>query len=662
MTKSETLWYPPQTNFTHSRMAEFAKKVEHNHGFDWQSDSERLWQWSVEHRETFWRMIWEEFLVIGSAGDPTLFEGKTMLDDQFFPNGQLNFAENLLADADSSPAIIALREDGQRCVRSRTELADEVMRFAQFLRDRGVGPHDVVAAYMPNTSETVIAMLGAAAIGACFSSCSIDFGTQAVVDRLSQVKPKVFVAASSYQYAGKAIDRTESVKQILASLPTVQELILVPYNVDDPMPASMPESVRVSRWQDAVRGEPLTYFEKFPFAHPLYILFSSGTTGLPKPIMHGAGGTLLQHLKEHALHCDIRAGDRVFYFTTCGWMMWNWLVSVLAQRATIVLYEGNPAYPNSDRLWRIAQDERLSLMGISAKYIDAQRKSGLNISEQFSLSHLRMVCSTGSPLSEDGFKFIYEKVKSDVHLASISGGTDIVSCFALASPVKPVFAGALQMRGLGMNVAIWSDDGLPVVDQPGELVCDRSFPSMPIGFMNDPQRERYHSAYFEHFPDVWRHGDWAQLTSSGELVIHGRSDATLNPGGVRIGTAELYRIVEHFDIIKESLAVGHTVKDDDYIVLFVIMAEGISLTPEHCQALRNAIRAQASPRHVPTVIYPVKDFPRTRSGKISELAVRHVLQGRQTNNQNSLSNPEVLDVFASIKDEITAHISVNQKL
>jgi acetoacetyl-CoA synthetase len=508
----------------------------------------------------------------------------------------------------------------------------------------GVRPGDRVAAYMPNLPETVVAVLGSAAVGAVWSSCSPDFGVQGVLDRFGQIEPRVLVAADGYFFAGKQFDVTPRLAEILRALPSVEQTVIVPYagTVDQ---AVVPRSRSWAEWLASAQTASLE-FEQLPFNHPLYILYSSGTTGVPKCIVHGAGGTLIQHLKEHQLHCDIRPGDRVFYFTTCGWMMWNWLISALASQATLLLYDGSPFYPDGNALFDFADDTGMTLFGTSAKFIDAVNKAGLTPGRTHRLETVRTMTSTGSPLAPESFDFVYSRIKRDIHLASFSGGTDIVSCFVEGVPTKPVWRGEIQARGLGMSVDVFDERGRPLpINQQGELVCTRPFPSMPLGFWNDPDGTKYHAAYFEKYPGVWRHGDYAALTEHNGVVIYGRSDAVLNPGGVRIGTAEIYRQVEQIDDVMESLVIGQRWENDERIVLFVRLKDGLTLTSALEDQIRRRIRENASPRHVPARIVQVTEIPRTKSGKIVELAVREVVHGREIQNKDALANPEALDQF-----------------
>ena len=643
---SRLLWSPSETAATDTQIAEFAARLRDREGFDWQGDYHRLWQHSIDHREAFWSHLWDWHGIIGSKGDTILADPDKMTGGQFFPAGSLNYAENMLADADDTPAIIAHAEGQPRRQLSRRELAAQVKSLAGWLRDRGVVAGDRVAAYTPNTPEAIITMLAAASIGAIFSSCSSDFGLGGVKDRFGQIAPKILMAADGYLYNGKPIDRMPIIRDLLANLPSVEAVLICPFLEQAPALDGLEHAVLFDM---ALAAEPISDYSPMPFNHPLYIMYSSGTTGAPKCITHGAGGTLMQHIKEHRLQCDSRAGDKVFYFTTCGWMMWNWLVSAIAIKATVVLYEGSPFHPGPERLWQMAAKEKLNLFGTSAKYIDAVRKSGYRPADNVDLSPLQQICSTGSPLTSDGFDFVYEAIKPDVQLASISGGTDLISCFVLGCPNLPVHAGEIQARGLGMAVDIWDEDGRSVTGEQGELVCTSAFPSMPVGFWNDADGSRYRAAYFEHYPGIWRHGDWATLTEHGGIIIHGRSDATLNPGGVRIGTAEIYRQVEAFDDVLEALVIGQNVivdgASDVRVVLFVRMAAGAKLDDELKAAIAGAIRKGATPRHVPAFILEVADIPRTRSGKITELAVRDVVEGRSVKNTEALANPEALEYF-----------------
>jgi acetoacetyl-CoA synthetase len=572
---------------------------------------------------------------------------------RWFDGASLSFAENLLARADPAGiAIVSLDERGERIALGWAELRRQVGCLEAALAALGVGPGDRVAGFVPNCAPAVIAMLASAGRGAIWSGCSPDFGKRAVLERFGQIEPKVLFAADGYVYAGKRISSLETVAEVAAAIPSLEAVIVQGRLEAQPDLDALrtavrgrTRAVRVLRFEDLTAGSAAPSGTAFPFGHPLYILYSSGTTGAPKCIVHGAGGTLLQHRKEHVLHCDIGSGDVVFYYTTCGWMMWHWLVSALASRATIVLYEGAPLHPDAGVLWNIAERERVNVFGTSAKYLTALEKSGYAPREHAHLDALRTILSTGSPLAPASFDFVYRDIKRDVQLASIAGGTDLISCFALGNPLLPVYRGELQCRGLGMKVEIFDERGHSVRGQKGELVCTAPFPSMPVGFWNDPGGRKYHAAYFERFPNVWHHGDYAELTERGGLVIYGRSDAVLNPGGVRIGTAEIYRVVEQLPEIAESIVVGQDWQNDTRVILFVRLQPGCALDAALERRIRDAVRAKASPKHVPAKILAVPDIPRTMNGKIVELAVREVIHGRPVANRDALANPEALDYF-----------------
>ncbi len=638
----EPLWKPSAERVAHAQLTQFIKAVSgvlapNIHGWD------ELWRWSVEHPEHFWPAVWK-FCGIKSSRrwDTVLERPDAMPGAKWFTGARLNFAENLLRHDDSRPALVWRGEDGRRRVHTHAELHREVARLAGAMRALGVGPGDRVAGFLPNCPEAVIAMLASASLGATWSSCSPDFGIQGVLDRFGQIRPRVLFTADGYLYSGKRIDSKERMRGVLQRLEGVERVVLVPFLDSNPDVSTLPGAVA---WDDFLSAATTLEYAQLPFDHPLYILYSSGTTGVPKCIVHGAGGTLLQHLKEHRLHTDIGPGDVVFYFTTCGWMMWNWLVSGLATGATLVLYDGNPLHPGPGALWDMAEEEGVTVFGTSAKYLAAVEKAGYAPGEHHRLDKLRAILSTGSPLMPASFDFVYRSIKQDVQLASISGGTDIVSCFALGCPILPVHRGELQCRGLGMAVEIFDDAGRAQTDEPGELVCTRPFPSMPVGFWNDPDGAKYRAAYFERFAGVWHHGDWARLTPHGGLIIYGRSDAVLNPGGVRIGTAEIYRQVEKLDEIVEALAIGQDWGDDQRIVLFVRLRDGVALDEALQAKIRKTIRDNTTPRHVPAKILEVRDIPRTLSGKIVELAVRNVVHGRPVKNTDALANPAALEEF-----------------
>jgi acetoacetyl-CoA synthetase len=608
-----------------------------------------LYEWSIREPTAFWTSVWEFCGVVGERGRETLVDGERMPGARWFPDAKLNYAENLLQRSDDEPAILFAREDGHRRELSFRELRDEVARLQAAFRAEGLQPGDRVAAILPNIPEAVAGLLAVASLGGTWSSCSPDFGAPGVLDRFGQIEPKFLLAADGYPYKGKRFEGLEKLAAIQAELPTVERTVVVPYVQESPQFGGLRNAVS---WRDFAGSGPAPEpeFPRFPFDQPLYILFSSGTTGKPKCIVHGAGGALLQHLKEHQLHSNVGPGERLFYFTTLGWMMWNWLVSGLASGATLVLFDGNPFYPGPETLWDLAADEKVTIFGTSAKFIDASKKSRLEPVRTHDLSSLRTILSTGSPLVPESFDWVYDAVKPDVHLASISGGTDIVSCFVLGCPVLPVYRGEIQSRGLGMRVEVFDPDGNAVLDQAGELVCTAPFPSMPVGFWNDPDGSRYRAAYFERYPGVWHHGDWMALNEHGGAIIYGRSDATLNPGGVRIGTAEIYRQVEQIEDVEESIVVGQNTGDGDQrVVLFVKLRDGKKLTDSLINDIRKRIRENATPRHVPAVIARVKDIPRTRSGKISEIAVRDMLHGRLVKNTEALANPEALEEFRDLE-------------
>ncbi|MBI1847508.1 MAG: acetoacetate--CoA ligase, partial [Candidatus Rokubacteria bacterium] len=609
------LWRPSPERVAAAQVTAFTKTV----AAEWRvdlPDHDALWRWSVERPEQFWRSVWTFCGVIGDGpGGRVLEHGDRMPGARWFPEARLNFAENLLRRRDDTPALVFWGESQVRRRMTWRELWEATARLAAALRAAGVGPGDRVAGYLPNMPEAIVGMLATASLGAIWSSCSPDFGVQGVLDRFGQIEPKILISADGYRYTGKANDSLQRLRELMPRLPSVRRLVVVSYLEDSPALAGLDRAVTL---EDFTRGAPAgeITFPRLPFDHPLYILYSSGTTGVPKCIVHGAGGTLLQHLKEHRLHTDLKPGDRLFYFTTCGWMMWNWLASGLASEATLLLYDGSPFYPIARALFDFLDAERATVFGTSAKFIDAAAKAGLEPARTHRLDALRTICSTGSPLAPEAFDYVYEKVKRDVCLSSISGGTDIVSCFVLGNPIGPVWRGEIQARGLGMKVEVFDEDGRPVVGAKGELVCTAPFPSMPVGFWNDPDGTRYRAAYFERFPGVWRHGDWVELTEHGGMIIYGRSDAVLNPGGVRIGTAEIYRQVEQLDEVVEALAIGQDWQNDVRVVLFVKLRDGVKLDDGLKDRLRKQIRQNASPRHVPSVILQVEDIPRTKSGKI----------------------------------------------
>ncbi|RFF27689.1 MULTISPECIES: acetoacetate--CoA ligase [unclassified Wenzhouxiangella] len=645
---TEPLWRPSAERRSRANLSRFIQLINQQldpHVHDW----ETLYRWSVDNPQDFWKAMWEFGDVVAETrGHDAVENWPAMPGTRWFPQARLNFAENLLRHRDDRAALVFANEDGVHRHISYAELHAEVARVAAALREMGVEEGDRVAAYLPNLPETVIAMLAATSIGAVFSSCSPDFGVQGVMDRFGQIEPKVLFVAAAYKYNGKVFDCLGRVAELAEKMPSIERIVVTGYMNDNPDLSGLERAVTWDEFAD--NGAEEIEFAQLPFDHPVYILYSSGTTGVPKCIVHGAGGTLLQHLKELQLHTDLRRDDRLFYFTTCGWMMWNWLVSGLAVGSTVVLYDGSPFHPSGNVLWDLVDEVGISVLGTSAKWIAACEKAGVKPRESHRLENLKAILSTGSPLLPESFDYVYRDVADDVQLSSISGGTDIVSCFALGNPLLPVYRGELQCRGLGMKVEIRADDGRVVEDETGELTCSMPFPCMPVKFWNDPDGKRYHKAYFEKFEGVWSHGDYARLTPRGGVVIYGRSDATLNPGGVRIGTAEIYRQVEKLDEILESICVGQDWEGDVRVVLFVRLREGVELDDELRDRIRKTVRANATPRHVPAKIIAVPDIPRTVSGKIVELAVRDVIHGREVKNTSALANPEALEHYRDLEE------------
>ena len=646
---SEALWQPSEERIRATRLFGFQNYLQQQHAvaFD---DYQSLHQWSVEQRELFWQAIWDFCGVKASQpASSQLNDGDKMPGAKWFEGARLNFAENLLRNKDEKTALVSYLENGTRREITYAQLFSEVKKLASALRAKGVVKGDRVAGFMPNIIETIVAMLATTSIGAVWSSCSPDFGLQGVMDRFGQIEPKVLITLDGYFYNGKTIDSLPRVKAITDQLPSLEAIVVVPV-VGDSGSLDLSSMDRAVEWSDFINGVPTKAleFEQLPFDHPVYIMYSSGTTGVPKCIVHGAGGTLLQHLKEHQLHTDVNPDDVLFYFTTCGWMMWNWLVSGLASGATLVLFDGSPFADEGNILIDMIDREDISIFGTSAKYIAALEKAGIKPRETHRLSKLKAILSTGSPLSHESFAYIYRDFKSDVCLSSISGGTDIVSCFALGNPTLSVYTGELQCPGLGMGVEIWDEEGNSVVGEKGELVCTKAFPSTPIGFWNDPEDKKFHKSYFESYDNIWAHGDYGEITEHGGLIIHGRSDAVLNPGGVRIGTAEIYRQVEKVGQVLDSIVIGQDWQDDVRVVLFVVLREGVELTEDLSHEIKQVIRSNTTPRHVPAKIIQVTDIPRTISGKIVELAVREVVHGREVKNQDALANPQALALFQNL--------------
>jgi acetoacetyl-CoA synthetase len=645
------LWEPSPERIGRALLTRFRKLVEDRANVSVPTYRD-LHRFSIDRPDDFWMAMWEFGHVIGERGDTIVRDRHRMPGARFFPEARLNFAENLLRHRDGQDAIVFRNEHGLERKMSRADLYADVSRCVQALAEAGVRPGDRVAGYLPNLPETVVAALATASLGAVWSSTSPDFGVQSVIDRFGQIEPKVLLSADGYFYGGRKHDCLGRLADIVAALPTVERVIVVPYAFERPQLDAVPKAVS---WADDVtpRSTETIPFTRLPFDHPLYILYSSGTTGPPKCIVHGAGGTLVQHLKEHQLHCDIQPGDRVFYFTTCGWMMWNWLVTALGSDATLLLYDGSPFHPDANVLFDFADRTGLTLFGTAARFIAAIEKAGLSPADTHSLETVRTITSTGSPLAPESFDFVYNRIKRDVHLASISGGTDIVGCFVLGDPTGPVWRGEIQARALAMKVEVFDRQGRSVHEEQGELVCTTPFPSMPVAFWNDADGSKYRAAYFETFPGVWRHGDYAEITKHDGVVIYGRSDAVLNPGGVRIGTAEIYRQVEQIDAVLESIVVGQKWEGDERVVLFVRLRDGATLDEPLEKAIRDRIRRNTSPRHVPAKIIQVADIPRTKSNKIVEIAVREVIHGREVGNREALANPEALEHFRGLPELAT---------
>lgn len=643
---STPLWAPSAAQKSATQLVDFAKKQ----GFSDNVTYDELHNWSVTKIGEFWSAFWDYAGVIGEKGDIAIQGEGHMETTKFFPNGKINWAENLLKRRDDAVAIIFRDELARERQITFKQLAESVSRLQQALIAEGVKAGDRVAGYMPNMPETIIGALAAASIGAIWSSASPDFGVQGVIDRLGQVEPKILISVDGYFYNGKVMDVVPKLTEILPKLPSVQKTIIVPFAAEAPNISALNNAVLLNDFIASFAAKAPT-FERVPFAHPLFIMFSSGTTGIPKCIVHGHGGTLLQHMKEHQLQCDIHADDKVFYFTTCGWMMWNWQISALASGATLMLYDGSPFYPDPYVLWDYTSKHDCMLFGTGAKYIDALKANNCVVKDKYDLKALKVITSTGSPLVHESFDYVYETIKKDVHLASISGGTDIVSCFVIGNPISPVYRGEIQCAGLGYAINVFDDKGQPMSAGAGsgELVCTKPFPCMPVGFWNDPQGEKYHKAYFDRFDNVWCHGDWIEKTAQGGFVILGRSDATLNPGGVRIGTAEIYRQVEQIPEVLESIAVGQLWDNDERVILFVRLKDGLTLNDDITGRIKTRIRVGASPRHVPAKILQVADIPRTKSNKIVELAVKEVIHNRPVKNIEALANPDALNLYKDLK-------------
>lgn len=646
------LWQPSLEKINNSHLTAFMTKVSQDYNREFNTYNQ-LHQWSIEYPEQFWQAVWNDGQIIASKTSNIILENKESIQTaRWFPDARLNFAENLLRYRDEKQAIISYNELGQKRTITYQELYQQVAQLAAAMRQTGIKTGDRVAGFLPNIIETIVAMLATTSIGAIWSSCSPDFGVHGVSDRFGQIEPRILFTTDGYFYNGKIINSLEKIKSIQQQLPTLDKIIIIPFIKSDPDLSQINQAILYSDFL-ITENTPELNFEQLPFNHPVYIMYSSGTTGVPKCIVHGAGGTLLQHSKELRLHTDLKPEDKIFYYTTCGWMMWNWLVSSLMVGATLILYDGSPFYPEAKTLFDLIDQENISIFGTSAKYIMAVNKAGLKPRETHKLTHLKAILSTGSPLTHESFEYVYRDIKEDLCLASISGGTDIISCFALGNPNLPVYAGELQCIGLGLDVDVFDQQGNSLIEAKGELVCKRPFPCCPVSFWNDPTGEKFHKAYFTKYNNIWGHGDYAEIkqhqTHKG-VIIYGRSDAVLNPGGVRIGTAEIYRQVEKVDEVKESIVVGQNWQDDVRIILFVVLKKGVILDEDLKNKIKKTILHNTTPRHIPAKILPVLDIPRTISGKIVELAVSNIIHGEPVKNIDALANPEALEYFKDLEE------------
>ncbi len=649
---SKKLWEATINQKKKSLLSSYEKFISKQFKKNFNQKYENILKWSIKNSGSFWSSIWDFSEIKGIKSKYKIKKSKIFYKNKFLPNSKLNFAENLLSKNSNEKAITFISENGFREERTWRELNINVSKVSKFLQSIKIKKKDRVAAYMPNSIETVEAFIASSSLGAIWSSCSPDFGVKGVVERFSQIDPKVLFSIDKYFYNGKTINILDRIPKILKDVPSIEYVVIVNYPGEKYLQNKYKSrKVKVFKWREITKIESKEIqFSKYDFDQELAILYSSGTTGKPKCICHRSGGVLLQHKKEHQLHCDIKEGDNIFYFTTCGWMMWNWLVSALASKASIVLFDGSPMYKKEDSLLRIAEKEKITLFGVSAKYIDALRKFKPKLKYKYKLSKLRTICSTGSPLSNDGFRYVYENIKKNVHLSSISGGTDIISCFVLGNLYQPVILGEIQNKGLGLDVDIFNEKGKSLKNRKGELVCKNPFPSMPLKFWNDKNDIKFHSTYFNNFLNIWHHGDYAQIRESGGFIIHGRSDTTLNPGGVRLGTAEIYSEVEKFIEVKESIVIGQAWDNDIRIVLFIVLNPKYKLNDSLLKRIKIQIRKNASPRHVPSKILMVNDIPRTKNGKIVELAVKNIVEGNDIKNKEALANPNILEQYKNLKE------------